>query len=82
MGRLSERVRSRLEEEFDTAEILQAVDALDEIRLKVEGPAGSEIRARLLDLHALASRIINEGAEPSEDEEDDEIGDDEDGPEG
>ena len=72
MARLSEETLQELSDEFDTMDILSAVDQLDEIRALVadrENYRPPEVRDNLLKLHKLAHRIINEGHVSSDSDE-------------
>jgi hypothetical protein len=53
-----------LDENFETASLLQAVDAVDMLRTQLsdgDGYRPPEIRDRLLKLHQLAMDVINDG---------------------
>ena len=72
MVRLSKETLQELRDNFDTMDILSAVDQLDEIRALVadrENDRPPEVRDNLLKLHKLAHRIINEGHVPSDSDE-------------
>ena len=73
MARVNRQVLERLRAEYDTRQILDAVDALDEIRSLVRdddnvGPP--EVRSDLLKLHGMAHNLINEGHSSLPDDED------------
>ena len=60
MARLSEETLQELSDNFDTMDILHAVDQLDEIRALVadrENYRPPEVRDNLLKLHKLGHRI-------------------------
>lgn len=55
----------KLQENFDTAELLSAVGALDELRAFLndqEKHSPPQIRTHLLKLHQLAMAVVHEGA--------------------
>ena len=55
----------KLEESFDTRQLLGAVDDVDTLRgaLADDGLQPPEIRTRLLKLHGLAMAVVNEGSQ-------------------
>jgi hypothetical protein len=56
-GVVNAKVLEELQEEFDTTQILDAVDTIDEIRYRICDPEG--MREELLRLHGLAHALIN-----------------------
>ncbi|MUG91812.1 hypothetical protein F7734_04725 [Scytonema sp. UIC 10036] len=56
-GIVSSKKLDELQQNFDTTQILAAVDAIDEIRSRICEPDG--IRLELLHLHSMAHTIIN-----------------------
>jgi hypothetical protein len=56
-GVVNAKVLEELQEEFDTTQILDAVDTIDEIRYRICDPEG--MRDDLLRLHGLAHALIN-----------------------
>ncbi len=56
-GSVSKKKLNELQQNFDTTEILAAVDIIDEIRYKICEP--EEMRFELLNLHSMAHTIIN-----------------------
>jgi hypothetical protein len=72
MARLSKETLQELSDNFDTMDILYAVDQLDEIRALVadrENYRPPEVRDNLLKLHKLVHSIINEGHVSSDSDE-------------
>jgi hypothetical protein len=64
VAELTEAEWERLGENFETASLLQAVDAVDTLRTQLSDGDGNrrpEIRDRLLKLHQLAMDVINRG---------------------
>ena len=65
MGGMSDKDWEALHENFDTAELLSAVDSLDALRGYLndrEHFQPPEIRGELLKLHGLAMKVIRNGA--------------------
>ncbi len=65
MAEMSDRDWEALHENFDTAELLTAVDSLDTLRGLLndrEDFQPLEIRGELLKLHGLAMKVIGDGA--------------------
>lgn len=56
-GMVNAKVLEELQEDFDTTQILDAVDTIDEIRYRICDPEG--MRDDLLRLHGLAHALIN-----------------------
>ena len=54
-GAVDEKTLEKLQHRFDTRRLLDAVDAIDLIRYRIEG-----LRQDLLDLHGMAAEVINE----------------------
>lgn len=54
-GAVDEKTLERLQNRFDTRRLLDAVDTIDLIRHRIDG-----LRQDLLDLHSMASDVINE----------------------
>lgn len=57
VGRVDAAALEELQENFDTHELLELVDALDEWRDRIGDPAG--LRADVLQLHAMAHTLVN-----------------------
>lgn len=75
MIRLSDAGIQELQKSYDTGDILSAVDALDEVRGMVADEGINmppEIRQRLMRIHQLAHRRLNDGL-PLTDEQVDEL---------
>lgn len=65
VGRMREEEYLRLYQNFETRRLLDAVDAVDNLRDDLnDGEDGRppELRSRLLKLHTLAMAVVNEGA--------------------
>ena len=64
-GAVDEKSLEALQDSFDTRRLLAAVDAVDQIRARVDG-----LREDLLDLHHMAAEVINEdyGSRPAREE--------------
>ena len=65
MAKMNDRDWEALHENFDTAELLTAVDSLDALRGHLNDRADfqpPEIRGELLKLHGLAMKVIGAGA--------------------
>lgn len=64
MGEMSDRDREALHDNFDTADLLKAVDCLDALRglLSDREQFQPVLRGELLKLHGLAMKVIGEGA--------------------
>ena len=56
-GVVNAKVLEELQDNFDTTQILDAVDTIDEIRYRICDPEG--VRDDLLRLHGLAHALIN-----------------------
>jgi hypothetical protein len=56
-GVVNAKVLEELQDGFDTTQILDAVDTIDEIRYRICDPEG--VRDELLRLHGLAHALIN-----------------------
>jgi len=54
-GAVDEKTLEKLQNRFDTRRLLDAVDAIDLIRYRIDG-----LRQDLLDLHSMAAEVINE----------------------
>lgn len=54
-GAVDEKTLEKLQNRFDTRRLLDAVDAIDLIRYRIDG-----LRQDLLDLHGMAADVINE----------------------
>lgn len=54
-GAVDEETLEKLQNRFDTRRLLDAVDAIDLIRYRIDG-----LREDLLDLHGMAAEVINE----------------------
>ncbi len=54
-GTVDERALEALQNSFDTRRLLAGVDAVDQIRARIDG-----LRDDLLDLHRMAAEVINE----------------------
>jgi hypothetical protein len=54
-GSVDEKALETLQNSFDTRRLLEAVDAVDQVRYRIDG-----LRDDLLDLHRMAAEIINE----------------------
>jgi molecular chaperone GrpE (heat shock protein) len=54
-GAVDEKALETLQNSFDTRRLLAAVDAVDQIRARID-----ELRDDLLDLHRMAAEVINE----------------------
>lgn len=64
-GSVDEKALEALQNSFDTRRLLAAVDAVDQIRARING-----LRDDLLDLHRMAAEVINEdyGSRPAREE--------------
>ena len=64
-GTVDEKALEALQNSFDTRRLLAAVDAVDQIRARIDG-----LRDDLLDLHRMAAEVINEdyGSRPAREE--------------
>jgi hypothetical protein len=56
-GPVNPRILEALQESFDTQQLLELVDQLDELRARICDPEG--LRADLLKLHTMAHSVIN-----------------------
>ncbi|MEW6735807.1 MAG: Tn3 family transposase post-transcriptional regulator TnpC [Acidobacteriota bacterium] len=56
-GTVNRKVLERLQNNFDTMQILYAIDAIDQIRYRICEP--DQIRDQLLNLHGMAHCLIN-----------------------
>lgn len=59
-GRVDAQVLEHLRNTFDTADLLQSVDALDAVRDALTDPEA--LRAEFIELHAMAHTVINGAA--------------------
>lgn len=66
-GMVNAKMLEKLQEEFDTTQILDAVDTIDEIRYRICDPEG--MRDDLLRLHGLAHALINGDASNAAEED-------------
>jgi Mg2+ and Co2+ transporter CorA len=67
MAEPTEEEMRRLYEGFEPHDLLDAVDLLDEMRNRFQGPGTddpSELRIDMLKLHGLAMAVVNNGAAP------------------
>jgi len=72
MARISEKTRQKLLDKFETMDILEAVEALDQIRhIMADGDEikPPQVRDDLLNLHSILHKVVNEGHDMSEDED-------------
>ena len=70
MAKLSEKSRQRLYEEFDTMDILHALDSIDKLRGLLsdeENFRPPEIRENLFKLHDIAFHAVNQGLDDQDD---------------
>jgi hypothetical protein len=64
-GAVDEKALETLHNSFDTRRLLDAVEAIDQVRYRIDG-----LRDDLLDLHRMAAQVINEddGDSPAREE--------------
>ena len=54
-GAVDGQALEKLQDSFDTTELLRAVDAIDQVRYR-----GDDLRQDMLDLHGMAHNLINQ----------------------